>query len=164
MNVKYQKKIAVVIGLLILLGTAVGLILYALKQNINLFYTPTEALAATLNPQQTVRLGGYVKLHSVQYDLSGTKVSFVVTDRHQEIRVSYQGVLPNLFREGQGIVVTGKLAAPNDFQASEVLAKHDEKYMPKSVLEKINAPVIPAQAEDNRIMDYRLRGNDRRST
>jgi cytochrome c-type biogenesis protein CcmE len=138
MNLKHKKKLTLVLSLVILLSLAAGLILYALKQNINLFYTPTELLAATVSPQQNLRLGGYVKKASVQYDSSGSSVNFIITDRVHEIAVKYHGVLPNLFREGQAVVVTGKLLNSHFLQAEQVLAKHDEKYMPKSLNKALN--------------------------
>lgn len=136
MNRKQKNRLAAVISIIVVLGIAIGLVLYALKQNINLFYTPTQLAAAQVNKDQVIRIGGFVKNHSVKYDLSGQSVTFVVTDKKNEITVSYHGVLPNLFREGQGVVITGKLADKKQFQASQVLAKHDEKYMPK-ILENV---------------------------
>jgi cytochrome c-type biogenesis protein CcmE len=131
-----------VICLLVVLGIAAGLILYALKQNINLFYTPTELLQANTQPKQTIRLGGYVKKDSIQYDTSGTHVHFTVTDRTHDIDVSFEGVLPNLFREGQAVVTTGNLTAKKQFEAHEVLAKHDEKYMPRSLAKDLQKPIV----------------------
>lgn len=130
MNRKQKIRILGISSVLIILAIACGLILYALKQNINLFYTPTQLLQATLQPNQTVRIGGYVKQQSVQYDAEGSGVNFIITDKAHDLRVTYHGVLPNLFREGQGVVVTGKLIPAHIFLATEVLAKHDEKYMP----------------------------------
>lgn len=130
MNRKQQKKLISVACILVILSIAAGLVLYALKQNINLFYTPTQLLQAKVPENQTLRLGGYVRKHSVHYDVSGTQVTFMIMDRSNQITVTYHGVLPNLFREGQGVVVTGKITPANTLDASEVLAKHDEKYMP----------------------------------
>lgn len=130
MNKKQKTRLTAIVSIIIILAAAIGLILYALKQNINLFYTPTQLSQAQINPDQSVRIGGYVKLGSVHYDASGESVSFVVTDKTNDLSVNYHGVLPNLFREGQGVVITGKLTAPHMLLASEVLAKHDEKYMP----------------------------------
>jgi len=138
MNRIQKRKLIGIISLLILLSGAAGLILYALKQNINLFYTPTQLLQSQINPAQHLRVGGYVKKHSVHYDPSGTSVNFTITDRVNEIRVSFHGVLPNLFREGQGVVVTGQLTGQHDLLASEVLAKHDEKYMPWPLAKELN--------------------------
>lgn len=130
MNKKQKTRLIVIISILAILTIAAGLILYALKQNINLFYTPTQLLQAQVNPNQNLRIGGYVKKQSVHYDSSGQSVSFTITDGSNELIINYHGVLPNLFREGQGVVVTGKLSNQHLFIASEVLAKHDEKYVP----------------------------------
>lgn len=130
MNHKQKNRLIGIVCLVIILSTASGLILYALKQNINLFYTPTQLLQTNVNGEQTIRIGGYVKNHSVHYDSSGAAVNFIITDKLHDIRVSFRGILPSLFREGQGVVVTGKLVNPHSLSASEVLAKHDEKYMP----------------------------------
>lgn len=143
MNRKQKTKLAAILSLLIILALALSLVLYALKQNINLFYTPTQLLEHPLAPDQTVRIGGYVKKHSVKYDLSGKKVNFLITDRVNEIHIQFNGILPSLFREGQGVVVTGKLMNTHLLVANEVLAKHDENYMPlklPSVNEKHYAP------------------------
>lgn len=139
MNKKRKQKLIAIIIFIAVIATAIGLILYALKQNINLFYTPTELSSATISNNQYFRIGGYVKKHSVHFDKNGTAVEFVVTDFSHDIAVQYTGLLPNLFREGQGVVVTGQLQNKNLFVANEVLAKHDEKYLPKSIAEKIAA-------------------------
>ena len=132
MNKKQKKRLWVIVILVVLLSVSAGLVLYALKQNINLFYTPTELLAATPGAKDHLRVGGYVKKGSVNYSASGDEVSFIITDRVKEILVNYHGVLPSLFREGQGVVVTGQLEDKKVI-AHEVLAKHDEKYMPKPI-------------------------------
>jgi len=137
MNRKHTLRLAGILGFCVLLSMACALVLYALKQNINLFYTPTQLMAAHLTQEQSIRLGGYVKLHSVHYSESGQEVQFTVTDRVQNIQVHYQGVLPNLFREGQTVVVTGKLGQGPMLLATQVLAKHDEKYMPKTLANEL---------------------------
>ncbi len=137
MNRKQKTRLIAIIGLFIILSSAIGLVLYALKQNINLFYTPTQLLQAKIDSSQTLRIGGYVKKHSVHYDSSGENVTFTITDRTHDIDVNYHGVLPNLFREGQTVVVTGKLNTPTTLLASDVLAKHDEKYMPASLAKEL---------------------------
>lgn len=131
MNRKQKQKLAGIISLIVILGIAAALILYALKQNINLFYTPSQLVQAAVNPEQSLRVGGYVKKNSVHYAATGNSVSFIMMDPNSEITVTYSGVLPNLFREGQGVVVTGKRVSATELQASEVLAKHDEKYVPR---------------------------------
>jgi len=130
MNHKQKRRLLGIIIILLLSSGACGLILFSLKQNINLFYTPTQLLQTTINPEKTLRMGGYVKDNSLQYDSSGERVNFVITDRVHEIRVNYQGILPNLFREGQAVVVTGKINGEHVLLANQVLAKHDEKYVP----------------------------------
>ena len=117
-----------------MLGAAliVSLILYALRKNINLFYTPSELYAAKEIPQNQIRIGGFVLVGSIKNiakdnDLT---VRFVVTDFKKEIVVEYSGVLPDLFREGQGVVALGRMEDTNVFKAQQILAKHDEKYQP----------------------------------
>ena len=138
MNRKQKTKLAGVLCLIVILSVAAGLILYALKQNINLFYTPTQLAATAINPEQNLRVGGYVKKNSVKYADSGSSVSFVIMDPGSEVTVQFSGVLPNLFREGQGVVVTGKLVDAHTLKASEVLAKHDEKYVPRYLAEELD--------------------------
>jgi cytochrome c-type biogenesis protein CcmE len=139
MNNKQKKKLIGTISVILLLGIALGLMLYALKQNINLFYTPSELLQTQPKPEQIVRLGGYVKPHSVRYDSSGQHVDFLVTDRAREVTVTFNGMLPALFKEGQVVVVTGKLTGAHVLTATQVLAKHDEKYMPKPLAKKLKS-------------------------
>ena len=144
MNYKHKNRLTLFISLLIALSLAIFLVLYALKQNINLFLTPTQLLQTPLKTEQLIRLGGYVKKGSVRFDKTGGHVNFSVTDRTNTVPVSFDGLLPNLFREGQGVVINGKYKN-SIFIAQEVLAKHDEKYMPKAVKdmldkEKKNAP------------------------
>ena len=136
MNRKQKKRLVGILCILALVGIAAGLILFALKQNINLFYTPTQLKQTEVHPKHTIRVGGYVKDHSVRYDPSGESVHFIITDRTEEINVTYHGVLPNLFREGQAVVVAGNLDQ-NYIKASQVLAKHDEKYVPKSLADEL---------------------------
>lgn len=137
MNHKHKKKLIILISILCLVSIAAGLILFALKQNINLFYTPTELSHEHPIPQRAIRVGGYVKDKSVQFDEHGEKVLFVITDRAHEITVQYHGILPNLFREGQTVVVTGKILENHTLIASQVLAKHDEKYIPKTLVREV---------------------------
>lgn len=134
MNSRQTKRLLGVLFILILCTAALVLILFALKQNINLFLTPSELTALSSYPTRPIRLGGYVKKGSVYFNASG-QVKFIITDRKQDILVHYPGVLPNLFREGQTVVITGKILPNHLFVASQVLAKHDERYMPK-IIEK----------------------------
>ena len=116
-------------------ATAVGLALKALNENINLFYEPEQIVRGEAPVGQMIRAGGMVKVGSIQRSTTDLKVSFVVTDlRQSEVSFVYEGVLPDLFREGQGVIALGRLNAQGVFMADEVLAKHDENYMPPEVL------------------------------
>lgn len=127
----------VVIGLAtLLLGGAAALILTALEDTIAFFISPSEVAAGELQPGRFFRVGGLVVEGSIDRRADGT-VSFVLTDTAHEVTVVYAGILPDLFREGQGIVAQGTLDNGMVFQASEVLAKHDEHYMPKEVADAL---------------------------
>ena len=117
---------------MVMLAAATGLVLNALRGSIAFFYGPSEVLANHQLPQH-FRLGGLVEKGSVVKDADGLTVHFRVTDLKNSMPVSYRGVLPDLFREGQGVVVEGALQPDGSFLASTVLAKHDEKYMPPEV-------------------------------
>ncbi len=123
-----HKKIAFAVGALAALGVAVGLVLNAFNSNLVFFYTPTQ-IAQNEAPQgRTFRVGGMVLEGSVVR--SGVNVSFTVTDTAKQVPVRYAGVLPDLFKEGKGVVAQGQLGPDGVFVAREVLAKHDENYMP----------------------------------
>jgi len=143
MNAVRKQRLILVISILVGLAIACGLMFYALRQNINLFFTPQQVMAgeAPLNTQ--MRVGGLVEEGSVVRDQETLDVQFVLTDGKGRFTVHYQGILPDLFREGQGIVANGTLISTNRFEAEEVLAKHDETYMPPEVqdaLEKAGHP------------------------
>ena len=121
---------------LAVLGVAVGLVLFALRDSIVFFYTPSEVAEKHLETGQRFRLGGLVEDGSVKRG-EGTTVSFVVTDKRSTLPVTYTGVLPDLFREGQGLVAEGMLTGDGVFHADSVLAKHDENYMPPEVAKKL---------------------------
>lgn len=121
------------------IAIAAGLILYALKQNINVFVTPNQLAAMRMNSDYHFRLGGMVKPGSITHDKQNLGVAFVVTDFKREIPVHYIGVLPDLFREGKGVIAEGSLNAQGQFEATQVLAKHDENYMPKNVYKAMRA-------------------------
>ena len=118
------------------LAIAVGLILFALRDSIVFFYGPTEVADKAPPPGTHLRIGGLVKRGSLTHDGSSTVV-FAVTDLKHDIKVSYTGLLPDLFREGQGVVDEGTVEGPGLFHADTVLAKHDERYMPKDVADKL---------------------------
>jgi cytochrome c-type biogenesis protein CcmE len=121
---------------LVVLSVAVGLVLVAMRDSIVFFYTPSEVAKMQVAPGQRFRLGGLVETGSVVRG-EGTTIRFIVTDKAKTLPVTYTGVLPDLFREGQGVVAEGTLAADGTFQADNVLAKHDEKYMPPEVAKKL---------------------------
>lgn len=123
-----HKRIALIAGGLAAIGIAAAFVLNALDSNIALYVTPSEVAAGKAPKDKAFRIGGMVKEGSIKR--VDTTVSFVVTDTVKEIPVSYTGILPDLFKEGKGAVVQGKLGADGRFTASEVLAKHDENYMP----------------------------------
>ena len=130
-----QKRGAFIATGIAILGIAVGLVLFALSDAIVFFYTPSE-VAAKVEPGQRFRLGGLVATGSVSKTSDG-KVQFVVTDTHESLPVSYAGILPDLFREGQGVVAEGMLDGQGRFVADTVLAKHDENYMPREVADAL---------------------------
>jgi cytochrome c-type biogenesis protein CcmE len=125
-----------VLALVVGVGVAVALILMALSENINHFYDPSQVVAGEAPQNHTFRIGGMVVDGSVQRDEGSLKVRFDLTDYKEQVTVSYEGILPDLFREGQGIVAIGKLSN-NLFVAEEVLAKHDENYMPAEVKQSL---------------------------
>lgn len=133
MNPIRRKRLLLVLLVIMGMGTAVGLTLYALQQNINLFYSPSQIIAGEAPPGRSIRVGGLVVAGSVQRDSQSLQVSFSLTDNLKQVRVHYDGILPDLFREGQGIVARGVLTPDGVIQAQEVLAKHDENYMPPEV-------------------------------
>lgn len=152
MNPRRKQRLAVVLGILMLLGAAVGLMLYALNENIDLFYTPSEIIDGKNGAKPTVgqrlRIGGMVVPGTVKRDSQSLQVSFDLVDVGEAVTVRYSGILPDLFREGQGIVATGVLTDNRVIEAHEVLAKHDEEYMPPELAEKMNGikHVKPSEA------------------
>jgi cytochrome c-type biogenesis protein CcmE len=132
------KRLAIIAGGLTFLAAATGLTFVALGQKTSYFYMPADLLAADLEPGQRVRLGGLVGDGSVVRG-EGTSVSFAVTDTEGTVPVTYEGILPDLFREGQGVVTEGAMGSDGVFVADTVLAKHDENYMPKEVADSLKA-------------------------
>ena len=123
-----HKRLAIIAGIVGAVGVAVGLVLNAFQSNLVFFYSPTQIVAKEAPLARTFRLGGLVKEGSVKRE--GTMVQFAVTDTAQTIPVQYKGILPDLFKEGKGVVAQGQLREDGTFVAREVLAKHDENYMP----------------------------------
>ena len=139
MSLRFQRLILILITLVIM-GTAIILILFNTKKNIVFFYTPTELIDKNISFDKKIRIGGYVKKSSFKKN-SSNKYMFKITDNINEFLVFYEGILPDLFREGQGTVIEGFLNDKNNIIASKVYAKHDENYMPASIkkeLEKNN--------------------------
>lgn len=134
-----HKKLALIVGAVSALIVASLLVLNAFRSNIVFFVTPTEVAEGKAPTHTNFRVGGLVEQGSVKKD--GLKVSFVVTDLNKKLRIDYEGILPDLFREGQGIVAQGKLAGNDLFVATQVLAKHDEKYMPPEVAAALKGKV-----------------------
>lgn len=132
-----KKRLLVILIILMLLGAAVGLIMYALQQNINLFYSPSQIATGEAPYNTNIRAGGMVVEGSVVRHPETLAVSFDVTDFQHKVKIEFNGILPDLFREGQGIVAQGKLNFDGVFEATQVLAKHDEKYMPPEVTEAL---------------------------
>ena len=120
----------------LVLAVAAGLVLYALSDRIVFFNSPSDVIANKLPPGSRIRLGGLVETGSVVKQADG-RVAFAVTDGNASIKVAYQGILPDLFREGQGVVTEGVVTAGGGFTADTVLAKHDETYMPREVVEAL---------------------------
>lgn len=133
MRAKRKKRLQLIVFVVCVLMLATGLVLYALRQNINLFYTPSQLANGEAPHHALVRLGGMVVKGSVKHDPHHLKVDFILTDLKKTQRVTFRGVLPTLFREGQGIVAQGSLDGQGVFVAKEVLAKHDENYMPPTL-------------------------------
>ncbi len=139
MNIRRRNRLYVAVAVLIGLGLATALVMYALRSNIDLFYTPSEILNGKgedhqkPEPGQRLRIGGMVMPGSVKRDPKTLAVSFKLYDANGVVSVTYEGILPDLFREGQGVVAQGVLEEGNLVNAKEVLAKHDEKYTPPEI-------------------------------
>lgn len=151
MNPRRKSRLSIILFVLIGITVASSLVLYALRQNIDLFYTPSEVIYGKNNDETTkpevgqrIRIGGMVVSGTVERDPKSLKVKFDLNDVGPSVTVEYEGILPDLFREGQGIVAQGVLIAPTVLQASEVLAKHDENYVPPELdeqMKKVHQPM-----------------------
>jgi cytochrome c-type biogenesis protein CcmE len=143
------RRLALIGGALAVVACAIGLALFALRGSVSLFLTPSELAARELAPGARLRIGGLVKEGSLVKHAPGS-ISFIVTDRSKDISVDFTGVVPDLFREGQGVVAEGALDRPGHVKADAVLAKHDENYMPREVAEGLKKEGLwqgaPAQA------------------
>ncbi|KKB08450.1 cytochrome C biogenesis protein CcmE [Devosia geojensis] len=130
-----QKRLAMIAGLGLVLALATTLVLVALRDQIVFFYTPADIIERGVEPGQPIRLGGLVKEGS--WTRQGERNSFVVTDNGADIAATFTGILPDLFREGQGVVAEGSLLPDGSFSATNVLAKHDETYIPKEIADAL---------------------------
>lgn len=144
-----QKRFVFIIAAVAALSLAVGLVLYALQNNVSLYFTPTQVYNKEAPQGRSFRIGGLVEEGSVQREKDGLTVKFVITDRHKSIPVVFKGILPDLFKEGKGVVAQGKIEADGVMHAEEVLAKHDENYMPPEAADALkkgeaaNASAVP---------------------
>jgi cytochrome c-type biogenesis protein CcmE len=142
-----QKRLSVIVGGLVFLGAAAGLTFYAIGQKASYFYMPTDLSAATIGPGQRIRLGGVVEKGSIVRG-QGPEVTFAVTDHEKSVKVTYTGILPDLFREEQGVITEGAFGPDGVFVADSVLAKHDERYMPKEVADGLKAKGVWVESEN----------------
>lgn len=136
MRLRQKQRLALVALAILLVGGATGLVLAALQDKVAFFVTPTQIAERSPEPGRRFRLGGLVVDGSIRRERDGS-VSFAITDTAQQVQVTYHGLLPDLFRDGQGVVTDGVMRADGVFEASEVLAKHDENYMPKEVADAL---------------------------
>ncbi|WP_417663421.1 cytochrome c maturation protein CcmE [Pseudomonas sp.] len=147
MNPVHKLRLLFVLSMVAGISTASALVLSALQENINLFYTPTQIANGEAPKNTRLRAGGMVKEGTVHRSADTLDVSFVVTDFNKSVTITYHGILPDLFREGQGIVALGRLNAGGVVIADEVLAKHDERYMPPEVSKALKDSGRSAQSD-----------------
>lgn len=133
MHPKRKQRLIIALVIVVLSSTAVGLVSYALRGNINLFYPPAEVIAGKAPTDRAIRVGGMVVEGSIRRSETDLTTTFEVTDYEGTVEISYTGILPDLFAEGEGVVASGTLTADGRLMATEVLAKHDENYMPPEV-------------------------------
>jgi cytochrome c-type biogenesis protein CcmE len=132
-----RRRLTTLLAALLALGSAIALVLTVFNDNLVFFYSPSDLSTKKVGPERRIRIGGLVETNSLVKQSEGYAVAFRVTDGKTELRVVYDGILPDLFREGQGVVAEGKLRGDGIFLASSVLAKHDEKYMPSEVADAL---------------------------
>jgi len=134
-----KQRLYIVLFIVIGASVAAGLVFWALRDNMNFFYAPIQVARGEAPTGRTIRVGGLVVPGSLSRSDSGLEVRFTVTDNQSQLQVEYKGILPDLFKEGQGIVAVGELLDRSRFRAAQVLAKHDENYMPPEVHEALKA-------------------------
>ena len=144
-----QKRFVYIVVAVAAVGIAVGLVLNALKDNVSLYFTPTQVYNKEAPQGRSFRIGGLVEQGSIKREADGLTVNFVITDTHKSLPVIYRGILPDLFKEGKGVVAQGKMEADGKMHAEEVLAKHDENYMPPEAADALKkAAAANASAVD----------------
>jgi cytochrome c-type biogenesis protein CcmE len=142
-----HKRLAMIAGGIAALGVTAALVLNAFNRNLVFFFTPSQVAANEAPQGRTFRIGGLVAPGSVKRQPDGVTVRFVVTDTAKDLVVAYRGILPDLFREGKGVVTQGKLGPDGVFRAEEVLAKHDENYMPPAAQDALNQATAKTAAQ-----------------
>ncbi|MDA9748764.1 cytochrome c maturation protein CcmE [Pelagibacteraceae bacterium] len=135
MSLRFQRLLLILISLIMIFG-AVLLILYNARENISYFYTPSELIYSKMNNNKKIRIGGFVEENSF-IKVTASSFKFKITDNYNSIRVNYNGILPDLFKEGQGAVIEGIIDKNNILNATNVFAKHDENYIPASIKEEL---------------------------
>lgn len=150
MTLTQRRRLQWIAVMVIGISLTIGLVLFALRENVSLFYTPTQVLAGEAPAGRTIRVGGIVVQQSIKRGTKNLDVTFELSDTANEITVHYTGTLPDLFKEGQGIVAQGKVTADNEFIAKQVLAKHDENYMPPEVKESLSRAKIKQFSKSER--------------
>jgi cytochrome c-type biogenesis protein CcmE len=132
-----RRRLYILVAALLVFGSATALVLTALDDSLDLFQSPSQIMAAPPPPERGIRLGGLVEEGTVLRSTDGLSVTFRITDGAQSVPVSYRGILPDLFREGQGVITVGSMGPGGTFVAREVLAKHDENYLPREVVDAL---------------------------
>ncbi len=145
-----HKRLFLVLGVVAGVSVATALVLNAFRDNLTFFITPSEVMAKSEFPERRFRIGGLVEDGSVDRDPNSTRVTFEVTDTRKNVPVTYEGILPDLFREGQGVVVEGRINSEGVFEADNVMARHDEDYMPAEAQEAIERAGHP----EDEVGDY----------
>lgn len=145
MKPQRKKRLAAILGGVVAIAVVVGLILFASDQQMNLFFTPSEMAAGKAPSDKIIRIGGLVKIGSVKRSETSLLTTFIVTDMASDIPVSYDKIMPDLFREGQGVVALGQLNKEGVFVASNILAKHDEEYKAPEVLDALERAGHPVK-------------------
>ncbi len=137
MMTRKRRRLILVLGGMAFLGLATALVLFAFRDNLIFFYTPSDLQTKAIPESRQLRVGGLVEPGSVAHDGDGKTLHFKITDGNSAIPVTYAGIVPDLFREGQGVVIEGRYGQDGTIRASSVLAKHDERYMPREVVDAL---------------------------